>query len=429
LNGGGPAGSGERELPLRPDLAHLQRQARELLAGIRAGAPDALATLSAWHPTPPLPAAARLADAQRALARAHGARSWTRLAQAVRLSEALWAGDADAVEALLDAAPRLATDDVRIRRSNWGPPLSYAATLGQLGIVERLLARGIAPTPYALDRAILTGHLDVAARLHAALGAPPLASDVLAGAAYTLSVTGTRFALERGAPVVSPSGARLAPVDVVLETDSRNPAAKHAILELYVQHGLTLPDTAPMAVHRGRVDLLEGVIARDPAALSRPYAWDELFPQALGCHDDVLATHGTPLVGATLLHLAVDMDEWAIAEWLLAHGFPVDARAAVDADGFGGHTALFATVVSQQAFWMHHHDTGEDARFAELLLAHGADPMARASLRKELHPGYDVPGVHEVRDVTPIGWGERFHFPKLVNRAAMAAIAARGGSS
>jgi hypothetical protein len=30
----------------------------------------------------------------------------------------------------------------------------------------------------------------------------------------------------------------------------------------------------------------------------------------------------------------------------------VDAKAAIDADGFGGQTALFSTVVSQPNFWM-----------------------------------------------------------------------------
>ena len=36
-----------------------------------------------------------------------------------------------------------------------------------------------------------------------------------------------------------------------------------------------------------------------------------------------------------------------------------NAKAAVDADGFGGHTALFATVVSQPNFWMNLHAPGE----------------------------------------------------------------------
>src|SRR5262245_16412385 len=53
--------------------------------------------------------------------------------------------------------------------------------------------------------------------------------------------------------------------------------------------------------------------------------------------------------------------------------------------------------------------------------------LARASLRKELHPGYEIPGLYEYRDITPLSWGERFHFKKLVCRPAMELINQRGG--
>jgi hypothetical protein len=43
-------------------------------------------------------------------------------------------------------------------------------------------------------------------------------------------------------------------VETVIQTDGRNPEAKHAILEMYALHGLALPDTPPMALHRGRID-------------------------------------------------------------------------------------------------------------------------------------------------------------------------------
>jgi hypothetical protein len=232
---------------------------------------------------------------------------------------------------------------------------------------------------------------------------------------------------ELGARVHGANGQRLAPVDVVLETDSRNPAAKHAILELYVEHGLELPDTPSMALHRGRIDLLDAHLRRDARLLQRTFAHEEIYPPELGCHDEVLATHGTPLAGATLLHVCVDYDELDIARWLLDRGMDVDARAAVDADGFGGHTALFATVVSQPSFWMNHNGGPQVAPFAELLLDRGADPNARASLRKQLHPGYGPDTLHEYRDVTPLAWGERFHRRIFVSEPAMRRIAARGG--
>lgn len=50
--------------------------------------------------------------------------------------------------------------------------------------------------------------------------------------------------------------------------------------------------------------------------------------------------------------MCCDYDEFEIAKWLIAKGADVNAQAAVDADGFGGHTPLFSTVVSQPNFWI-----------------------------------------------------------------------------
>ena len=67
------------------------------------------------------------------------------------------------------------------------------------------------------------------------------------------------------------------------------------------------------------------------------------------------------------------------------------------------------------------------APFTELLLNHGADPNVRASLRKQLHPGYGPDTMHEYRDVTSLGWGQQFHRKIFVSERAMALIAERGG--
>ena len=103
-------------------------------------------------------------------------------------------------------------------------------------------------------------------------------------------------------------------------------------------------------------------------------------------------------------------------------------EAAVDRDGFGGHTALFATVVSQPNFWMNYgRGRSQVAPFTELLLEHGADPNARASLRKQLHPGYGPDTLREYRDVTPLSWGQRFHGRIFVSEPAMKLIAEAAG--
>ncbi|HWN41905.1 MAG TPA: ankyrin repeat domain-containing protein, partial [Thermoanaerobaculia bacterium] len=87
---------------------------------------------------------------------------------------------------------------------------------------------------------------------------------------------------------------------------------------------------------------------------------------------------------------------------------------------FGGHTALFGCVVSQPFRVGLQQDDG----FARLLLDHGADPNARASLRKRLRFVEDET-MHEYRDVTPLAWGERFHDRAWVNESAMRLIAER----
>ena len=109
----------------------------------------------------------------------------------------------------------------------------------------------------------------------------------------------------------------------------------------------------------------------------------------------------------------------------------VNARAAIDNDGFGGHTALFCTVVSQPNFWMNYGRREQVAPFTELLLKHGADPNARGSIRKKLHEGYapkyDVKNTYEYRNVTPIGWGRQFHAKVFVSEPAIKLIEEAGG--
>jgi hypothetical protein len=414
-------------LSTRPDLDQVRRQAKELLKAFRAGEPEAAALFTTHLPGAD-PASAKLADAQHVIARINQVKNWERVVQACQLTRAIRDDDLITVRRLIADHPNLLHEPALGRPSNWGPPMSYAANLGRTRIIEALYDMGAKDLPKALDRAVLQTRIELARLIHRLMGSPKAPTQLLVNAAYTLSVEGTAFALEIGAPVVDDKGRRLVPVDMALETDSRNPAAKKAILEMYVAHGLVLPDTAPMAVHRGRIDLLEAHLARDPGLLTRTFAFAEIYPPDLGCHDEVMATHGTPLGGATLLHMAIDYDEMAIVEWLLAKGMPVDTRAAVDRDGFGGHTALFSTVVAQPNARMNQHKGPYVAPMTQLLLDHGADPNARASLRKQMHPGYDTDNLcHEYRDVTPLGWGQRFFFRGLVSEPAMALIKAAGG--
>jgi ankyrin repeat protein len=408
-----------RHLPVRPNFDRLKHQARDLLSAIRRGEPDAVADLRTHHRRETDPADARLADARHVLARSYGVTSWPRLVLACRMTDAICRDDVETVRALVARHPRLLHEDARGVKGNWGPPMSYAANLGRNRIIAMLKDLGAEDLQFAFERACLQGQIETATLLHS-MGAGPVRGSVM-GPCETQNGDGLSFLLDLGAEIADEHGNRLAPVALVLETYGRNPAGKHRCLELLAQHGIELPDTPAMALHRGRIDLLQEHVRRDPALVSRTFAHEEIYPPEVGCSaDQSLALHGTPIAGTTLLHMCVDYDEIEIARWLLAQGADVNARAAVDAEGFGGHTALFACVVTQPIRLRHSDE------FARLLLDHGADPNIRASLRKQLR-GVDDETMHEYRDVTPLAWGERFHDQSFVSRPAMRLIAERGG--
>jgi ankyrin repeat protein len=421
----------DRHFPVRPNLEQLKHQAKDLLREIREGDAAAVAELRKHHPGknggPVESAAAKLADAQLALARSYGLASWPRLVTACRMTDAIWRGDVKAVRELVRKHPRLLHEAARgVADSNWGPPMSYAANVGQDAIIQMLREMGATDVQHAFDRACLQGQLETARRLHA-MGARVTPGCVM-GPCETLNAEGLALLFELGADFADEHGDRMAPVGLLLQTYSRYPEGKHRCLELVAARGVEFPDTPPMAIHRGRIDLLESHLHRDRQLTNRTFSHEEIYPPALGCSaDPTYALHGTPLAGTTLLHICVDFDEIEIARWLIEHGADVNARAEVDSDGFGGHTPLFGCVVSQSYMCRRQ----QDAAFARLLLDHGADPNARASLRKQLRFVPDE-SMHEFRDVTPISWGKKFHGPGYpghtwVSEPAMRLIAERGG--
>jgi ankyrin repeat protein len=418
-----------RRLPVRPHLDQLHHQARELLRAIHAGDANAIAELREQHPRSIDPAAAKLADAQLVLARSYGAASWTRLAHAVQLADAIWRDDLDTVRTLITGNRALIREQVLIREdSNWGPPMTYAANLGRDRIIRFLHDQGARDHQSAVGRAALQGKVDTVLMIYDLAGRPPLGPSMLAGPAYTLSVEGTAVAFVLGARVDGPQGVDANTMEHMLGTDSRNPPAKHRILELYVEHGFEPPDTPVMALHRGRIDLIEAHLARDPQLLTRTFDITDIFPLAPACSREPYTAQGTPLHGTTLLHIAAYFDEVEIAEWLLDRGMDPDVRAAIDGDGFGGYTALFSTVVSQRNFWVNYgKGQPDEARFTRLLLERGADPNVRASLRQRLEEGHGGGPLREYRDVTPLGWGERFVAKIFVSRESLRLIEARGG--
>jgi ankyrin repeat protein len=417
-----------RKLPVRPDLAQLKHQAKDLHRAIKRGDSDAIAELREHSPRVD-PATAKLSDAQHVLARGYQASSWPRLLHACELIDAIWRDDVDGVMALVTAHPELLHEHATIRDSNWGPPMTYAANLGRDRIIRMLHKLGARDTEWALGRAVLQGKIETARMLHEMLGSPEPPHGALAGSAYTLSVSGTAFVFAIGGRIVDGNGVPdRNTMEHLLGTDSRNPPAKHRILELYVEHGFEPPDTPVMALHRGRIDLLQKHLDRDSALLTRTFTLEDIFGLAPACHAKPYAAQGTPLDGTTLLHIAAYFDEVEIGEWLLDRGMNPDAQAAVAADGIGGYTALFSTVVSQHNFWVNYgKGQPDEARFTRLLLDRGANPNVRASLRHRFEDGHGGGSLRDYRDVTPLGWADRFPQKVFVSRESVRLIEGRDG--
>jgi ankyrin repeat protein len=413
-----PQGS-PRQLPEHPDLRHLKGQAKDLL---RAGR------------------AASLADAQFQVARQYGFASWPRLKAHVesllavgQLKQAIDTNDLERVRRLMTRHPELHRAPLGYGKNG---PLTWAAEC-------RVPREAPGETRLAMARWMIENGSDVhqggdGPLMRAALSDTRIpmmellvahGADVNAlwGGRYpiicapceTLAPRALKWLLDHGADprVVSPDYG--GPLENLLCTYSRNARGKHACLEVLAEAGFDLPDTPTMAFHRGRIDLLAAHLDRDPSLLGRRFDAGEIFPSELGIqHGEGL--HVTPIFGGTLLHLAVEYDDLDVARWLLERGADVNATAAVDADGFGGHTPLFHTVVTLAA---------PDDSKARLLLERGANPNARATIRKQLRDMGDPEKerMREFHNVTPLGYARQFQEPRWVNGPAVNAIRERGG--
>ena len=398
-----------REFAVNPDFEAFQEEAVRLFQGIQIRDGDAVQFLDEWSTDAYATGAPDLAHVQDAVARSYGFTGWHRLTLACRMTNAIWADDIETVRSLIEEHPNLLHENARGIPCNWGPPMSHAANLGRTNIIRMLLDKGATDLTNALVRASIKGHIDTARVLVSSGAKIPI--DATMGPAETVNGDGMEFALELGAKIQDASGNVLAPVALVLETYCRNPAGKHKCLELFAAHGIGLPDTPPMAMHRGRIDLLEAHLAKDPLLLNRTFPHEEIFPPELGCHSDyTLALIGTPFADGTLLHMCVDYDEMELAKWLLDHGADPNATVDIDSDGFGGNTPIFGCVVNQSF----RTNLRTDTKFAELLIDHGAKTDVRASLKKRMR-FVDDEDWHEYRSVTPVEWGDRFHEPEWVS--------------
>lgn len=171
------------------------------------------------------------------------------------------------------------------------------------------------------------------------------------------------------------------------------------LLEMYTRSD-RFPDCLRALLDRGaELDdpLIAPLLLDDADALSAAIRANPSFLE----HRTTLVSAFTPLVGATLLHVAAEYGHLKVARRLLELGAEVDARAALDEFGLNGHTPLFHTVNS---------NGNRSAPLMRLLL----DAGARSDVR--------LPGIVWGKgfewettcfDVTPISYAQLGLLPQM----------------
>jgi ankyrin repeat protein len=169
-------------------------------------------------------------------------------------------------------------------------------------------------------------------------------------------------------------------LDYLVASYARSPQRLSACIDILLAAGGVTRFDVPGLLHalRGRLDRLAEQIAADPALVSRRFS-------ELDCGQ----TGGRNLLlqGGTLLHVAAEYGNPAAIALLLDRGADVNARAAIDEAGVGGHTAIFHSVTQFD---------DEGVSVTQVLLERGAD----LTLRVKLPGDYERPG--EIVECTPL---------------------------
>jgi len=200
-----------RQLPAKPNLEHLKKQAKELLHEFELGKPAAIELF------PSLVSRPKLADAQHVIAREYGFASWAKLKEHVEaaarvlqpgqlLSAAVRASDADKVSRVLEQHPEL--------KAHLNEPMAnYGAGM------QALLA-AVQRTDRKTIDVLLQAGADINARSHWWAGG----IGVLDECAPEIAA----FLMERGALVDVHSAARLGMLEKLQELVKAEPGLVHA---------------------------------------------------------------------------------------------------------------------------------------------------------------------------------------------------------
>lgn len=157
----------------------------------------------------------------------------------------------------------------------------------------------------------------------------PTLEDELLSAFDGHNSAAVQRALEAGADPTQPIRGKL-PVDWLLEEYARSDRLGEC-LTLLRQAGAELKDPAIVPIIMDDGEAVASAVRAQPECLR---------------HRTTLTSAFTPLVGATLLHVAAEYGNARAARALIDAGADVNAKAAYDEFGLNGHTPLFHTVHS-----------------------------------------------------------------------------------
>ena len=174
-------------------------------------------------------------------------------------------------------------------------------------------------------------------------------------------------------------------VDHLIEMYARSDAFP-ACLRLLLERGATLEDPRVVPVLLDEPDELAAALRRHPSLLE---------------HRTSLVSAFTPLIGASLLHVAAEFGNMRAARVLIEMGADVNAKAAVDEHGLNGHTPLFHTVNSA---W------NRSAPLMEMLLDAGAAVDVQLA---GLVWGKGMEWETTLFDVTPISYAQFGLLPQV----------------
>jgi len=116
---------------------------------------------------------------------------------------------------------------------------------------------------------------------------------------------------------------------MMIEMYTRTPRFRDCV-KAFVDAGLVFDDKALLAVLTDDPDTLETIVKNDTSIITKTYSqYNNTY---------------TPLTGGNLLHFCAEYNSIACAKTLVKYGADINAKAAYDEYGFGGHTPIFHTV-------------------------------------------------------------------------------------